>query len=91
MGYIDKYLTTDETIIYQIKLNCTEYIKRLVFIILGILFGSYGAILIIFGILTLGISYFKIRSSEFIVTFYAKKSTLVQWIVLIICDEFKLM
>ena len=68
MGYIDKHLTTDETIIYQTKLNWTEYIKGLVFIILGLLFGTYGAIIIIIGIITLGISYFKISSSEFVVT-----------------------
>jgi len=68
LGYIDKHLTTDETIIYQTKLNWTEYIKGLVFIILGLLFGTYGAIIIIIGIITLGISYFKISSSEFVVT-----------------------
>ena len=68
MGNIDKLLTINETIIYQTKLNWTEYIRGIFFIILGLLFGSYGAILITIGVLTLGMSYFKISSSEFVVT-----------------------
>ena len=68
MGYIDKHLMTNETIIYQTKLNWTEYIKGVVFIILGLLFGSFGSILVFIGILILGMSYFKISSSEFAVT-----------------------
>ncbi len=69
MNYIDKHLMTDETIIYQTKLNWTEYLKGFIVIVIGLLFGSYGGgILITIGLIILGSTYFKIRSSEFVVT-----------------------
>jgi uncharacterized membrane protein YdbT with pleckstrin-like domain len=72
MGYIDKHLMSGETIIYQTKLNWTEYLKGLLIIFFGLYFisnsGVFGGILIFFGILSLGMSYLRISSSEFAVT-----------------------
>lgn len=72
MGYIDKHLMNGETIIYQTKLNWTEYLKGLLIMFFGLYFisnsGVFGGILIFFGILSLGMSYLRISSSEFAVT-----------------------
>jgi uncharacterized membrane protein YdbT with pleckstrin-like domain len=72
MGYVDKHLMNGETIIYQTKLNWTEYIKGFVVLLFGLFFmtgsGTLGGLLIFGGLLILGITYLKIRSSEFAVT-----------------------
>ncbi len=72
MGYVDKHLMSGETIIYQTKLNWAEYIKGFVVLIFGLLFmiGSqkYGGYLILVGLLILGLTYLRIRFSEFVVT-----------------------
>lgn len=72
MGYVDKHLMSGEKIIYQTKLNWTEYIKGFVILILGILFmagsGTFGGFLIFVGLFILGLTYLRISSSEFAVT-----------------------
>lgn len=72
MGYVDKHLLSGEKIIYQTKLNWTEYIKGFIVLILGLLFmigsGGFGGLLVFVGLLILGITYLKIRTSEFAVT-----------------------
>lgn len=72
MGYVDKHLMSGETIIYQTKLNWTEYIKGSIFLLLGFLSlagkGMFGVLFIFIGLLILGITYLRINSSEFAVT-----------------------
>jgi uncharacterized membrane protein YdbT with pleckstrin-like domain len=72
MGYVDKHLMSGETIIYQTKLNWTEYIKGFIFLFLGLLFlavnGTFGGFFIFIGLLIISITYLRINSSEFAVT-----------------------
>lgn len=72
MSYVDKHLMTGEKIIYQTKLNWTEYLKGFVIMLIGLLFisvsGAFGGILIFFSLIFLGMTYLKIKSSEFAVT-----------------------
>ena len=60
---------TGEKIIYQTKLNWTEYIKGIILILIGLVFiKSLGGFIIFIGLISLGITYMKIKSSEFAVT-----------------------
>ena len=69
MGNVDKHLMTGEKIIYQTKLNWTEYIKGIILILIGLVFiKSLGGFIIFIGLISLGITYMKIKSSEFAVT-----------------------
>ncbi len=72
MGYVDKHLMSGETIIYQTKLNWTEYLKGLLIMFVGLYFASssgvFGGLLVFAGILALGLTYLRISSSEFAVT-----------------------
>ena len=69
MGYVDKHLLNGEKIIFQTKLNWTEYIRGVVLIFIGLLFIKlFGGFLIVIGLISLGLTYLKINSSEFAVT-----------------------
>ncbi|TAG52530.1 MAG: PH domain-containing protein [Cytophagales bacterium] len=72
MGYVDKHLMNGENIIYQTKLNWTEYIKGLLVLGLGLIFmsgsGTFGGFLIFVGLIILGLTYLRISTSEFAVT-----------------------
>lgn len=66
MGYVDKHLMADETIVFQTKVNWTEYLKGLVVLLFGLSLGNL--IIILIGVVLLGLAYMKISSSEFAVT-----------------------
>ncbi len=72
MGYIDKHLMTDEKIVYQTKLNLTEYLKSGIILLIGLflLFLSkfFGIFIILMGLISLGLTYLKINFCEFAVT-----------------------
>ena len=73
MNYIDKHLMSGEKIIYQTKLNWTEYIKGFLFLLFGLMLYKISTIRIDYyfftvGVLTLIYTYLKINSSEFAVT-----------------------
>ena len=75
MGYIKKHLMSGETIVYQTKLNWSEYLKGITIIIIGIIIiessntaGTFGGFLVLVGLFLLGKSFLKMKSSEFAVT-----------------------
>ncbi len=72
MGYVDKHLMNDETIVYQTKLSWTEYLKGFFVLLFGIILMAnvkvFGGLLIFIGLFILGITYLRIRYSEFAVT-----------------------
>jgi uncharacterized membrane protein YdbT with pleckstrin-like domain len=72
MSYVDKHLMSGEKIIYQTKLNWTVYFKGFVVFILGLSLMkvdvTFGGLLVFVGLLILGVTYLKIKSSEFAVT-----------------------
>lgn len=73
MSYIEKHLMNEEKIIYQTKLNWSEYIKGSIFVFFGLLFivfngFLFGLLLFFIGFMYLGLTYLKIKSSEFAVT-----------------------
>ena len=64
-----------ETIVYQTKLNWSEYLKGITIIIIGIIIiessntaGTFGGFLVLVGLFLLGKSFLKMKSSEFAVT-----------------------
>lgn len=63
---------SSETIIYQTKLNWTEYNKGVIIILIGLIFsssnGTSGYPFVMLGLIVLGITYLRINSSEFVVT-----------------------
>lgn len=72
MSYVNKHLMSSETIIYQTKLNWTEYNKGVVIILIGLIFssstGTSGYPSVMLGIIVLGMTYLRIKSSEFVIT-----------------------
>jgi uncharacterized membrane protein YdbT with pleckstrin-like domain len=72
MSYVNKHLMSSETIIYQTKLNWTEYNKGVIIILIGLIFsssnGTSGYPFVMLGLIVLGITYLRINSSEFVVT-----------------------
>lgn len=72
MSYVNKHLMSSETIIYQTKLNWTEYNKGVVIILIGLIFssstGTSGYPFVMLGIIVLGMTYLRIKSSEFVIT-----------------------
>lgn len=59
---------TDETIIFQTKLNWTEYVKGLVVLLLGLLIDPFWILLISIGLIILVMTYLNVRLSNFTVT-----------------------
>lgn len=75
MSYINKHLMSGETVVYQTKLNWSEYLKGITIIVIGIIIakisdssGSFGGVVVLLGLFLLCKSYLKMRSSEFSVT-----------------------
>lgn len=72
MNYVNQHLETEEKIIYQTKLNSTEYSIGFAMLILGYLaiIGSLvlGGIIVLSGLIILVLSYLRIKASEFVVT-----------------------
>ena len=75
MSYINKHLMNGETVVYQTKLNWSEYLKGITIIIIGIIIiessntaGTFGGFLVLVGLFLLGKSFLKMKSSEFAVT-----------------------
>lgn len=72
MSYVNKHLMSSETIIYQTKLNWTEYNKGVIIILIGLIFsssnGTSGYPFVMLGLIVLGMTYLRINSSEFVVT-----------------------
>ena len=72
MSYVEKHLMANENIIYQTKLSWTEYLKHVLTLLVGLILlvanGPWGIIFIVFAILSAGMTYLKIKTSEFAVT-----------------------
>ena len=72
MNYIKKNLLDDEKIVFETKLNWSEYLTSVVLVLLGIIICQFsfdfGILVILIGVFLIVTDYFKIQGSEFAVT-----------------------
>jgi uncharacterized membrane protein YdbT with pleckstrin-like domain len=72
MSYVEKHLISGENVVYETKLNWTEYLRGLILVLIGLFLiksiAFIGYLTIVLGIISLILSYLRINYSEFAVT-----------------------